>query len=95
MKYSFTEDNINHYAPNRPGVYGLYDSLDTPIYYGKSDASIQERLKRHISGAEGQCTQYASTFNFEIVNNPIQRERELLEEFKRTYGKLPKCNDVI
>lgn len=29
------------------------------------------------------------------IGTPIARERELLEEHKRLYGKLPRCNERI
>ena len=94
-KYQFTESNINAYASDHMGVYGLYDSMSMVMYYGETDTSIKARLLRHLSGAESKCTQGAAYFNFERHFNPIHRERELLEQHKRLYGRLPKCNEIV
>jgi len=75
IKYRFTTPNINAYAPDRMGVYGLYDPISIVIYYGASDTSIKDRLQRHFSGMEGKCTQGATYFNFERHFKPILRER--------------------
>ena len=94
-KYRFTTPNIYAYASDRMGVYGLYDPISIVIYYGASDTSIKVRLQRHLSGMEGKCTQGVTYFNFEKHFKPIQREKELLEEHKRLYDRLPKCNEVV
>jgi excinuclease UvrABC nuclease subunit len=93
--YLFIESNIKLYAPNKTGVYGLYDSSKNVIYYGKSDDDIRDRLLSHYRGTEGTCTQNATYFNCESNPYPRTRETELLEEYKRTTGSLPKCNDKI
>ena len=94
-KHQFNESNIDTYAPDGPGVYGLYESIFTPIYIGSSEENIKSRLKSHLSGAEGKCTKEAEYFNTELHDNPKQREKELLEEHNKVCGKLPKCNDVL
>ena len=91
-KHSFTETNINLYGPDQGGVYGLYNSASTVIYYGSCQYSIKVRLRSHLSGAEGGYTKRAIYFNFEVNPDPKQREQELLVEYQRIYGKLPKCN---
>lgn len=95
-KYSFSKTIIETYAPDSSGVYGLYDQFHNVIYYGKSDVSVKDRLLSHFSGNEGRCTQSATYFNFEspAYPNPIKREEELLQEHRKIYGELPKCNDV-
>lgn len=91
----FNDDGINN-APILDGVYGLYDGSDT-IYFGKGEGAegIRGRLKRHKAGYEGYCTKNADYFNYETCFTPSQRERELLQEYERLWGKLPRCNDVI
>jgi len=81
-------------VPQQPGVYWLYVGLET-IYIGKSSNDIRGRLQSHYSGNEGRCTQSALEFAYEACTNPVQREKELLEEYRRTYGKLPRCNEVL
>ena len=92
---SFTDDEIN-LATILDGVYALYDGSVT-IYYGKGEGleGIRGRLKSHKAGYEGSCTQRATYFDYETHHNPSNRERELLEEYKRLWGILPHCNSVI
>lgn len=91
----FRKDYINAYAPNSMGVYGLYDSQEV-VYYGMAKTStVRDRLLSHQAGHEGPCTQAATHFNTEVTSNPEARERELLLEHQRTFGRLPRCNDVV
>jgi len=92
---SFVDDEINN-ATIFNGVYGLYSGSET-IYYGKGEGEegIRGRLKSHKAGYEGACTQTANYFNYEIYLLPSQREAELLEEHKRLWGKLPRCNEIM
>jgi len=97
--YTFTDAEIDK-APTSSGVYALYrtNSQDSAvIYYGRAEGTegIKGRLKSHKAGYEGYCTTNAEYFNYEICWNPSVRERELLEEHKRIWGKLPRCNDVM
>ena len=78
------------------GVYGLYKGSDT-IYYGKGEGmeGICGRLKSHKAGHDGACTQIADYFNYETCLLPSQREAELLQEYKRLWGRLPRCNEIM
>lgn len=93
-RWAFTKPSVDN-AIDAPGVYGLYDANGNCIYYGSSETSIRTRLQRHQSGAEGPCTQSASSYNEEACSSPVAIERQLLLEYKRTYGVLPRCNSVI
>ena len=92
-KHPFTDENFSN-SPDKPGVYQLYDG-NTVIYIGKATVSIQSRLRSHKSGDEGSCTKGASHYKREVTSSPTARERELLQEYKDSYGKLPRCNDVM
>lgn len=92
-KYTFIESNI-HLAPVSQGVYILYDG-DQVTYYGSSEVSIHERLLRHHGGYEGQCTKASTHFAWETTARPLAREADLLESFKRIYGRLPRCNERV
>jgi hypothetical protein len=89
--YKFTKKNVDN-SPDNPGVYALWDS-GYLIYYGRAQGSIRERLKRHLSGAEGSCTQGATGYQREETLRPVTREKELLDEFVRLNGDLPRCNE--
>lgn len=91
--HPFTDQEIDN-APDSQGVYALYEGKEA-TYYGSSDVSIRDRLRAHKSGNEGRCTQGAAEFNSEYAADPLAREKELLEDHKRVFGKLPKCNALI
>lgn len=94
-KYPFTQENVDK-SPTDDGVYALYEENVT-IYIGRGDGTngIRARLQAHKRGDEGKCTQGASHYRREVCNNPVTRERELLQEYKDANGVLPRCNDVM
>jgi hypothetical protein len=93
--YAFTEENIDK-SPTDKGVYSLHQGDET-TYIGKGDGEngIRERLQAHKRGDEGPCTQRATAYRREVCNDPESRERELLLEYRRAYGKLPRCNEIM
>jgi len=93
--YPFTQDNVDK-SPTDKGVYALYDE-DITIYIGKGDgeSGMRTRLQSHKRGADGSCTKGASHYRREECSYPKTREQELLLEYKNTYAKLPRCNDVM
>ena len=94
--YEFTDNNLDK-APDSGGVYALYNG-STLIYIGRSKGgttSIRSRLKDHKAGRDGRCTQSADHYRREPCTNPMTRERELLEEYKNSNSKLPRCNEVM
>jgi len=91
-KYIFTKEAIQIYAPAAPGVFGLYDSDKIAIYYGKSDYDLKKELFKHVAGLKGPCTKMALYFNTEIGGSPGKRLKGLLEEHKRVFENLPRCN---
>lgn len=95
-KYPFTEKNIAA-SPDKAGVYALYDDNET-IYIGRAvggSTTIRTRLASHKAGHDGRCTQGASHYKREVTANAAAREVELLKEYKRLNGRLPRCNDRI
>jgi hypothetical protein len=68
------------------------------IYIGRAQGgttTIRSRLKDHFSGREGVCTKKPTHYCSEVIPNPVAREKELLEWFKKKYGKLPRCNQRV
>lgn len=94
--YQFTEENVN-ISPVQHGVYQLEEG-STVIYIGRASGAsvtIRSRLQSHYRGDEGACTEFAHNYRREVSSSPIQRERELLQEFYSEYGRLPRCNSRI
>ncbi len=92
-KIQFTETDIKE-APAEAGVYVLYEG-ETIIYFGRAqggDVTIRSRLTDHREGREGPCTKNATAFQVEITSSAVEREKELLEEYKNTHASLPRCN---
>ncbi|MGH8740256.1 MAG: hypothetical protein ACREUN_05055 [Burkholderiales bacterium] len=79
-------------APHEPGVYTLWHSEEV-IYYGRAagkdggNATIRSRLLEHLDNAVG-----ATHYSWEISREPAARESELLEEFRQSFGRLPRLN---
>ena len=95
-QYTFSDENVSK-APDSAGVYALYQG-SVCTYVGRAQGgstTIRTRLKDHKSGREGRCTQVADKYMREVTSSPVTRERELLEEFKRNTGRLPRCNSVM
>lgn len=94
--YNFSKENIDN-APESGGVYALYQN-GALIYIGRSKGgttSIRSRLQDHFAGRDGKCTQLSAQYRREPCTNPVSRECELLDEYKRSFGKLPRCNEVM
>lgn len=90
--YPFTKGNVDK-SPDEPGVYCLLRN-GSVIYYGEAhDGTIRARLQRHLSGAEGRCTQQATHYKREVCADPEAREAELLRAFRAKHGQLPRCNE--
>lgn len=95
-QYEFTEKNVNN-APDGAGVYQLIQD-GTTIYFGRAlggSTTIRTRLQDHYAGREGRCTKQATHYKREACSNPATREKELLQEYKNHYSKLPRCNEVM
>ena len=80
-------------APPDPGVFALWEG-DELIYYGRAlgeGMTIQSRLREHLARGAA-CTSRATHYGWEITSNPRVREAELLREYQRSHGRLPRCN---
>ena len=80
-------------APPDPGVFALWEH-DELICYGRAlgnGTTIQSRLRELLTTSAG-CTARATHYSWEIALNPRAREAELLREYEKTHGRLPRCN---
>lgn len=80
-------------SPPEAGVYVLWER-DEPIYVGatRGEATIRSRLQDHY--ARRAEPHDATHFGWEVSREPARREAEVLEEFRITNSRLPRCNDV-
>lgn len=80
---------------SKAAVYELYDEKYQLIFVGEGP-NLKERfveyLETHFSKDQFKvATKY---YKREFTSNTKERKREILEEYKKKYGKLPKCNIV-
>ena len=96
--WHFTKDNLYSHAPLSHGIYSLYEASGNLIYVGRAagdGVTIYSSLINHLMGNEGRCTQQAAFFSFEATERATTREVEVLEDYKRRNGRLPRCNERI
>lgn len=81
-------------APEEPGIYLLWEDGEV-IYIGRASgrgATIRSCLVDHFSGAQGPCTRRATEYSWEMSRDPARREAEILEEYRASASRLPRCN---
>lgn len=91
--YIWNEENVNKEKPEG-ATYAFFDLSGKCIYIG-STSNLSERFKHYRSTtfSEDHCKRDTADYQREYRTDYERRERELLEEYKRTYGKLPRCNE--
>ena len=84
----------SRFVKAKPGVYVLYDKNNEVIYIGQSD-NLQERFAKYVDTnfEDDICKQKTVTYQREFLDNPKQRQNQLLEDFKNRFGRLPLCNE--
>ncbi|HDZ38474.1 MAG TPA: hypothetical protein ENH62_09355 [Marinobacter sp.] len=96
-RYSYTEANVNKYAPTSGGVYRLiYKSEEKycVFYVGQSN-NLERRLLEHLSPSEADACikkhlrDYDCFFRFIEVSSAAGRDRIEKEEIEK-YS--PRCN---
>ncbi len=81
---------------SRHGVYVLYDKKLNALYIGESDNLKKEFAKYIDTNFENDaCKQKTHTYQRTFVENPKERKRQLLEDYKKKHGKMPCCNADI
>jgi hypothetical protein len=90
-RYRWNWESINLYAPEEPGVYGLYNAVW--IYVGQAE-NIRTRLLAHLDGDNPCITHYQpSGFTFEPLS-PGDHSRRL-EELIRDLEPLCKGKSFV
>jgi len=80
----------------KPGVYVLYDKNLAAIYIGESE-NLQNQFAKYFNTnfENDPCKQKTYTYQRTFVENPKERKRQLLEDYKKKHGKMPRCNADI
>jgi len=67
----------------KPGVYVLFDKNEDIIYIGESE-NLQDQFAKYVDTnfENDTCKQKTHTYQREFVENPKERKRQLLEDFK-------------
>ncbi len=86
----------SRFVKAKPGVYVLYDKNNEVIFIGQSD-NLQERFAKYVDTnfEDDLCKQKTVAYQREFLDNPKQRQNQLLEEFKNRFGRLPFCNENV
>ena len=82
-------------VPDVYGVFELRDSTGNIIYIG--EGRIQDELQIY-KRSNDSCKMQARKFRFEKTGSKEraeQRERGLLNKYKKKHGRLPRCNKRI
>ena len=80
--YQWSWESINRYAPEAPGIYGLYNALW--IYIGQTN-NLRAQILGHLYGDNPCITHYQpSGFAFELVSPRDHRRRseELIRQLE-------------
>ncbi len=84
------------FVKSKSGVYVLYDKKLNVLYIGESDNLKKEFVKYVDTNFENDaCKQKTHTYQRAFVENPKERKRQLLEDYKKKHGKMPCCNADI
>jgi len=79
----------------KPTVYVLYDKNLDAIYIGESE-NLRDKFAMYFNTnfENDPCKQKTHTYQRAFVENPKERKRQLLEDYKKN-GKMPRCNADI
>jgi excinuclease UvrABC nuclease subunit len=78
----------------KPGVYVLYDKNLDAIYIGASE-NLQQSFEKYVNQdfENNPCKQKTRTYQRIFVDNPKERQKQLLDEYKKEHGTIPCCNE--
>ncbi len=77
----------------KPGVYVLYDKNLEVIYIGESE-NLQKTFEKYVTQdfEDNSCKQKTRTYQRTFVENPKEKQKQMLEEYEKEHGKIPPCN---
>ena len=79
-----------------PGVYVLYNRSKEVLYIGETN-NLEKTFAMYVDTdfEKNECKQKTQFYQREFIDNPKERQLQLIEEFKNESGKLPSCNSEI
>ena len=79
-----------------PGVYVLYNRNKEAIFIGETN-NLEETFTRYVDTdfEENECKQKTQFYQREFIDNPKERQLQLIKSFKNESGNLPACNSEI
>ena len=77
-------------------VYVFYNRKKEAIYIGNS-SNLEKTFSTYVeTDFEGdECKQKTQFYQREFIENPKERQLELIEEFQKETGNMPFCNAEI
>ena len=77
----------------KPGVYVLYDKNSDVIYIGASE-NLQQTFEKYVNEdfEDNACKQKTRSYQRTFVENPQERQKQMLEDYEKEHGKIPSCN---
>ena len=81
------------FVKSKPGVYVFYDKKLNVLYIGSSE-NLQKEFTKYVDTnfENNACKQKTYTYQRIFLENPKERETQLLEDYKAEHGELPPCN---
>jgi len=77
----------------KPGVYVLYDKNLEAIYIGNSE-NLQKTFEKYVNEdfENNSCKQKTRTYQRTFVENPKEKQLEILAMYEKEHGIVPCCN---
>ena len=81
------------FVKSKPGVYVLYDKKLNVLYIGASE-NLQNEFANYVDTEfeKNECKQKTHTYQRMFIENPSERKKQLLEDYKTENGHIPSCN---
>ena len=77
----------------KPGVFVLYDKKLEVLFIGASE-NLQKEFSNYVDTnfENDPCKQKTHTYQRMFIENPNERKKQLLEDYKEKHGQVPTCN---
>jgi excinuclease UvrABC nuclease subunit len=81
------------FVKSKPGVYVLYDKKLNVLFIGGSE-NLQKEFSNYVDTdfENNTCKQKTHTYQRMFIENPKERQSQLLEDYKAKNGTYPSCN---